>query len=345
MSTKVGLVYDPIYLEHDTGGHVENSQRLTSIISYLGERGILNELSLVKPELCSEDDLLLCHCEDHIRRVKSTAAFGGWLDPDTITSPRSYEAATYAVGGVIGGMRSVMEEELASAFALVRPPGHHATRTRAMGFCLFNNVAIAARYALNNLAVSRILICDFDVHHGNSTAEAFYSDPRVLYFSTHQYPFYPGTGSMEDIGVGEGKGATVNVPLPSGCGDEEYIRVFEEILVPITRRFKPQLILVSAGFDPHFADPIGGMQVSVKGFSQMTSILKQLAGEFCEGRMVFSLEGGYDLGAISHSVKAIFDVLLNREFSEEEDFHPRASPGIGPQLERIKQIHHLGGSL
>ena len=345
MSMKVGLVYDPIYLAHDTGSHVENSQRLVSTISYLRENGILNELSLVKPEPCSEDDLLLCHSEGHIQRVKSMAASGGWLDPDTITSPRSYEVATYAVGGVIEGMRSVMEGKLASAFALVRPPGHHATRTKAMGFCLFNNIAIAAQYALNNLAVSRILICDFDVHHGNSTAEAFYSDPRVLYFSTHQYPFYPGTGSMEDIGVGEGKGITVNVPLPAGCGDEEYIRVFEEILVPIAHRFKPQLFLVSAGFDPHFADPIGGMQVSVKGFSQMTRILKQLAGEFCEGRMVFSLEGGYDFRAISHSVKAIFDVLLDREFSEEEDFHPQASPNIGPQLERIKQIHHLGGSL
>jgi acetoin utilization deacetylase AcuC-like enzyme len=214
-----------------------------------------------------------------------------------------------------------------------------------MGFCLFNNVAIAARYALNNLATSRILICDFDVHHGNGTAEIFYSDPRVLYFSTHQYPFYPGTGSMEDIGVGEGQGTTVNVPLPAGCGDEEYVRVFEEVLVPVTQHFKPQIILVSTGFDPHFTDPIGGMQVSIKGFYRMTSILNQLARESCEGRMVFSLEGGYDLRAISHSVKAVLDVLLNREFSEEEDFRPQASPSIGPQLERIKQIHHLGGSL
>jgi acetoin utilization deacetylase AcuC-like enzyme len=203
-------------------------------------------------------------------------------------------------------------------------------------------MAIAAKYGLNNFGLSRILIVDFDVHHGNGTAEAFYSDPRVLYFSTHQYPFYPGTGSIEDIGVREGKGKTVNVPLPAGCGDEEYIRVFEEILAPIALTFKPQIFLISAGFDPHFADPIGGMQVSVKGFSQMTEIIKRLALELCQGRMVFSLEGGYDFRALSHSIKALFDVLLDKEFSEEEDFHPQVSPDIAPLLEKIKEIHRLG---
>jgi Deacetylases, including yeast histone deacetylase and acetoin utilization protein len=197
-----------------------------------------------------------------------------------------------------------------------------------MGFCIFNNVAIAAKFALSNFNLSRVLIADFDVHHGNGTQDTFYADPKVLYFSTHQYPFYPGTGWIDEIGTGEGEGFTVNFPMTAGWGDEEYLRAFNEVLVPVARRFEPQLILVSAGFDPHWADSLAMMQVSITGFGQMVRVLKKLAAELCQGRLVFTLEGGYNLEVAASSVKATFDVLLDSpEIVDPQGNHQQASPG------------------
>jgi acetoin utilization deacetylase AcuC-like enzyme len=237
-----------------------------------------------------------------------------------------------------------MKGEVDSAFALVRPPGHHAIHDRAMGFCIFNNVAIAAKFALSKFNLSRVLIADFDVHHGNGTQDAFYADPEVLYFSTHQYPFYPGTGWMDETGTGGGEGTTVNFPMAAGWGDEECLRAFNEVLVPVARRFQPQLILVSAGFDAHWADQLAMMRVSVTGFAQMAMILKKLAAGLCQGRLVFTLEGGYNLRVVASSIKAVFDVLLgNSEIDDPMGKAPaaRKPEGFDEHIEGIKRIHYL----
>jgi len=342
---KAGLVYDPIYLEHDTGDHVENSRRLVEAMSYLKETGIKEKLTCLPARPASLEELEMVHAPEYISYVKSKAEKGGgWLDPDTVMSPKSYAAALYAAGGVLAAVEAVMKGEVDSAFALVRPPGHHAIHDRAMGFCIFNNVAIAAKFALSKFNLSRVLIADFDVHHGNGTQDAFYADPEVLYFSTHQYPFYPGTGWMDETGTGGGEGTTVNFPMAAGWGDEECLRAFNEVLVPVAWRFQPQLILVSAGFDAHWADQLAMMRVSVTGFAQMAMILKKLAAGLCQGRLVFTLEGGYNLRVVASSIKAVFDVLLgNSEIDDPMGKAPaaRKPEGFDEHIQAIKRIYHI----
>jgi acetoin utilization deacetylase AcuC-like enzyme len=344
-SMKTGIVYGPIYLEHHTGDHVENSRRLVEAMSYLKDTGIKEKLICLPPRPASTEEVEMVHTLEYISSVKSKAEKGGgWLDPDTVMCPKSYEVALYAAGGVLVAVEAVIRGEADNAFALVRPPGHHAVRDRAMGFCIFNNVAMAARFALTKFNLNRVLIADFDVHHGNGTQDAFYADPRVLYFSTHQYPFYPGTGWIDETGAGEGEGTTVNFPMAAGWSDEEYLRAFNEVLVPVARRFQPGLILVSAGFDPHWADQLAGMRVSVTGFAQMAMILKELAAELCQGRLVFTLEGGYNLRVVACSIKATFDVLLGN--SGIDDPLGKAPPlgkpeGFDKHIQAIKSMHHL----
>jgi len=342
---KTGYVYDPVYLKHDTGGHVENKKRLETIISHLEQTGLTKQLIPIKPRPTSVAEIALVHDEQYISDIREAAQRGGgWLDADTVMSPDSYEAAIYAAGGVIKGTDAVMDGEVDSAFALVRPPGHHATSHHAMGFCLFNNVAIAAKYALAKYKLERIVIIDFDVHHGNGTQGTFYNDPQVLYISTHEYPFYPGTGNVDETGDGDGTGATINIPLPAGCGDNEYIEAFEKIIVPATRRFNPGLILVSAGYDTHWADELALIQVSVTGFARMAQITKGLADELCDGHLVFTLEGGYNLDALAASVKATFEVLLGKSDIEDpmgqSPHHPTVS-GIDNLVRSIKETHNL----
>jgi acetoin utilization deacetylase AcuC-like enzyme len=341
----VGYVYNSIYLKHDTGQHVENARRLPAIISYLEQTGLKPQLTLIEPRAALVEELLLVHQKQYIEQVREAARRGGgWLDPDTVMSPASYDVALYAAGGVIRAVEAVMDGEVASAFALVRPPGHHATSRQAKGFCLFNNIAIATQYALAKYKLERILIIDFDVHHGNGTQETFYDNPRVMYISTHEYPFYPGTGSLEETGGGAAEGTTINIPLPAGCGDSEYLLVFEQIIVPAARRFNPQLILVSAGCDLHWADPLAMMEVSVSGFGQMVRIIKGLADELCSGRLVFTLEGGYNLDALAASVKATFDILLgNTSIDDPLSQSPRRfeAADIERLIEAVKEIHKL----
>ncbi|TEU01959.1 MAG: histone deacetylase, partial [Dehalococcoidia bacterium] len=230
----VGYVYDPLYLEHGTPGHPEEPARLQAIVSYLEESGLLRELAGIKPRDATPADLELVHSHELIARVRGTAEGGGaWLDLDTYVVSRSYEAALRSAGGVLAATDAVLDGEIASAFCLVRPPGHHATPNQAMGFCLFNNVAIAAAHALERRGLERVAILDFDVHHGNGTQDAFYSEPRVLYVSTHQYPFYPGTGHWREAGDGRGEGTTVNLPLTGGCGRDEYLRAYREVVAPL----------------------------------------------------------------------------------------------------------------
>jgi len=342
----VGLVYDPIYLGHDTGDHVENGRRLERILGLLGASGIQQQLVGIAPEPASLEDLLLVHSAQHVARVdRSSSEGGGWLDGDTVTSPESYEAAIYAAGGTAKATEKVIEGDVESAFALVRPPGHHATRTDAMGFCLFNNVAIAARVAMRKHDLERVLIVDFDVHHGNGTQDVFYDDARVLYASMHQYPLYPGTGRVEETGVAGGRDRTLNIPLPPWSGDREYLMAFEEIIAPVARRFQPQIILVSAGYDAHWADNISSMQVTVSGYVRMVTILKRLATELCQGRLVFALEGGYHLEALAHSVKATLEVLLGMPAGADDPLGPPPHGGsaidITALLQRIKVTHGL----
>lgn len=306
---QVGIVYSKDYLEHNTGMHPENAGRLRAIMKGLIDAGVIDLLHPVKPVHASIEQLRLVHTSGHIRTVKEFSSREMALDGDTPTSIRSYDVALMAAGGVISAVDAVMDG-MDSVFALVRPPGHHAEPDRSMGFCLFNNVAIAARYAQQKGLV-KVLIVDWDVHHGNGTQKAFYNDNSVLYFSIHQYPYYPGTGGLDETGVGKGRGYTINVPLPGGANDADYLYAFNKVLVPAARTFRPDIILVSAGLDGHRYDPLAGMNLTSAGFGKMTGVVRSLAEELCDGNLVLALEGGYDYGALSDSVVSIFRALLD----------------------------------
>jgi acetoin utilization deacetylase AcuC-like enzyme len=342
---RVGLVYDPLYLEHDTDDHPEKAERLQAILALLEESGLRSALTLIAADDATQADLELVHRPEMIRWVREQIEGGARaLDMDTAISSRSYEAALRAAGGCLRATDAVLAGEIDSAFCLVRPPGHHATPGHAMGFCLFNNVAIAARHAIARRGLERVAIADFDVHHGNGSQDAFYKDPTVLYCSTHESPLYPGTGSWREVGTGPGQGFTVNVPLPMDCGDQQYRRAFETVLLPALRRFRPQLILVSAGFDGHFADPLAWMSLSCAGYYELALMLRQAAEELCGGRIVFSLEGGYDLTALAWGVRACFDALLGNPFAADPRGPAPASrdPDVESLLASIRGLHKLG---
>jgi len=340
-----GCVYDPIFLEHDLPGHPENSRRLLAIMQALEESALLPALTQVPAQPVDIGLLQRVHTPLYRQYVERMAERGGgFLDADTYVAPRSYEAALMAAGGLVEAVRAVLEGRLDNAFALVRPPGHHARPAHGMGFCLFNNVAIAAVYALEQAGLQRVLIVDFDVHHGNGTQEAFYEDDRVLYFSTHQYPFYPGTGHWQEIGEGRGQGYTVNVPLPYGVGDEGFRYIFVELLFPLARRFRPQLILVSAGYDAHWRDPLAGLSLSLKGYAQIAELLRMMAEELCGGRLVFTLEGGYDLDVLAYGAANTFRVLMGVPAEECPDpFGPASGleTPINGFVRQLRTYHRL----
>jgi acetoin utilization deacetylase AcuC-like enzyme len=342
--TKVGLVYDPLYLWHDTGVHPESALRLTAVMHVLTEAGLTSHLVPLTARDATVDEIAMVHEPSYIASIHQMAERGGaWADPDTYISPRSYDAALRAAGGALSATDAVLDGDIDSAFCLVRPPGHHAMPDRAMGFCLFNNIAIAARHAVRGRGLERVAIVDFDIHHGNGTQAAFYDDPAVLYFSTHQYPYYPGTGHLEETGEGAGRGLNVNVPLPAGCGDDEFRRVFNEALEPLLDRYRPQFVLVSAGYDGHFDDPLASMKLSVAGYAEMMSFLRRKAGEMCEGRLVCVLEGGYHLLAEAWSVRACLEVLLGE--SPAQDPFGKAPEGSGCHIDKVlsavKALHGL----
>jgi len=309
---RTGVVKDRRYLEHVMDpGHPESPERLREIYQGIEEEEMKGRvLAKVKPRAATREELEMVHSPGYIDLIASTAGKPYVrLDGDTSTCEKSYETALLAAGGFLELIKVVMQGKLDNGFALVRPPGHNAERDRAMGFCLFNNVAIGAHYALKNFPLQKILIVDWDVHHGNGTQNSFYEDPRVLYFSTHRYAFYPGTGAVTEVGRGRGEGFTVNVPLSPGAGDTEYGIIFEKILKPVALEYQPQLILVSAGFDTHYNDPLGGMEVTERGFARMTQILMEIAAATTEGKLAFTLEGGYNVAAERRSVKAVIEEL------------------------------------
>jgi len=276
--------------------------------------GLLARLMTIQPWAASTHWIERIHSPQYIDHVRQMCREGHrYLDSlDTGICPDSYDVALLAVGGALAASDMVMEGRIKRAFCALRPPGHHAERDRAMGFCLFNNIAIAARYLQQHHDIQKILIVDWDVHHGNGTQAAFYDDPTVFYFSIHQYPHYPGTGSRAERGMGDGLGFTLNVPLPPGSGDEDYISAFEKELLPRAEEFDPDFILISAGFDPHRDDPLSSINLSEEGFSRLTGMVMDLAEKTCEGRVISFLEGGYNLKALSSSVKEHIKVLLNR---------------------------------
>ncbi len=308
----IGLVQDPIFQEHDPGAyHCESPRRLEVMAEALAIwPGRENSLTLPLRS-AKEDELLRVHTPAHLARIAATAGRATSLDPDTGTSPRSHEVALLAAGSLIDLCDAALRHEVSGGMALVRPPGHHATPERAMGFCLFNNIAVAAAHLLERRGLKRVLIVDWDVHHGNGTEDIFFRNKNVFYFSTHQSPLYPGTGPLAAVGSGEGEGFNLNVPLMAGQGDRVYLRVFEDLMLPVARRFQPEFILVSAGFDAHQDDPLGGMQLTDAGFAGMAAVLKELSDEFCPGKLVMTLEGGYNPAAQARSVLAVLDAMSN----------------------------------
>ncbi len=309
---RVGIVYDEKYLEHSTGAHSERKERLVAIMDYLKEKKILSNLRSLKPRPAPLDALRKVHSDDYINYAKNRcAAGGGLLDAgDTVVSRQSYDFARLAAGGVLTAADAVMEGEVKSAFCAVRPPGHHAEKNQAMGFCIFNNVAVAARYIQGKYSVKKILIVDWDVHHGNGTQNAFYDDDTVFYFSIHQYPYYPGTGAASETGSEKGAGFTFNSPQPAGSGDEKYLDVFKNEFFHKAIDFDPDFVLISAGFDGHRDDPLADMSLTEKGFSSMTEIVKTIANECCTGRIISVLEGGYNLYSLRDSVLSHLLVLI-----------------------------------
>lgn len=338
---QTGYVYDPIFLKHTQPGHPESARRLEAILNELQTTGLLEELHHIRSRPATHDEILTVHSEDHLDRIKKIClAGGGYLDPDTYTTADSYDAALTAVGSVIDLVLAVIDGQLDNGFAFVRPPGHHAEPDRAMGFCLLNNVAIATRVAQQQRGLERVAIVDVDVHHGNGTQEAFETDPSVLYSSTHQYPHYPGTGRMTEIGWGAGKGTIVNFPLPAGVSDEGFHRIFTNVLIPVLRRFHPQFLLVSVGYDCHWNDPLAGLGLSLTGMAWISQILVELAQELCDGRIVFALEGGYHLDVLKIGVANSVKALLGRDdFADPFGPSPRREPDLTDYVREAARIH------
>lgn len=300
---KTGWVYSDIYLKHRTRYHPERKERLESIVAHLNKTGLMEILVPIDPYPAEVDQIAWIHSRNHIDFVRESCERGrSTLDPDTMICRDSYEAARFAAGGVLAALDAVFDGKIDNAFCAVRPPGHHAEYERAMGFCLFNNIAIGARYAQKKYNCQRVLIVDWDVHHGNGTSHSFFEDPTIFYFSIHQYPHYPGTGRADEVGEKEGRSFNLNVPLSAGAGDDEYIEIFEKTFAPRAREFAPDLILISAGFDAHEEDSLSSMAVSSEGFGKLTRIVCDLADELCGGKIVSVLEGGYDLDALARSV-------------------------------------------
>jgi len=314
-----GVVYHPDYLQHETGHHPENPLRLKKIIEHLEKLDYLRRLRLISPRPASPEDVELVHDGEYVAAISHAFEKGvRYLDPDTPICSTSYRVALLAAGGVLEGIKSIMKKEVQNALVLCRPPGHHATRNRAMGFCIFNNVAIGAKYLTRNYQLDRVAVVDVDVHHGNGTQEIFYDDPAVLYVSLHQFPHYPGTGRADETGEGKARGTNLNIPIPPGAGDSEYMGLMETKVVPKLRDFSPQFILLSLGFDAHSSDYLSQMELTDDGYRKMTEKLVETAGDLCRGRFLSVLEGGYNLRVIPRLVQHHLDVLQSVQGNSPE---------------------------
>ena len=335
-------------MAHEPGfDHKDSPDRITTLFSVLD--WLSPKDNFVKPTFSgvSRETLLLNHSASYIDKVAATAGkMFCVLEEDTFTSKKSYEAACLAVGALCAGVDLLFQKQIKNGFALVRPPGHHAEKEGAMGYCIFNNVALAAHHAIKRLGVEKILIVDWDVHHGNGTQNSFYDTNAVLFVSIHQSPLYPGSGNLHETGFGKGEGYTVNIPLPGGQGDREYANIFNSLIVPLAYQYQPELILVSAGFDAYYADGISSMRLTCQGFAYMARVLVQLAEELCGGKILFSLEGGYNLNGLKEGVFAVMSELAGEkldtpfptfldqktygQFNNERSLHPA--------IERVRDV-------
>lgn len=327
------IVYTEEYLRHHTEYHPENRNRLRSIMDLLTKRDVFEKVPIIVPRRAGEADILKVHTKGHLDLIRDVDQRGGSTDADTYISRGSFDVAMLAAGGVMSCV-DLYSEGYSCNFAMVRPPGHHAEPDKAMGFCLFNNVAVAVKYAMDRYQFERVFVLDYDVHHGNGTQDIFYSNDDVLFFSLHQHPLYPGTGAVEEIGEGRGEGYTINLPLPSGTCDESYLRAINEIAIPVLKEFDPDLIFVSAGYDGHFSDPLGGMMLSTNCYYEISKTLKQL-----DTGVIFSLEGGYNFEALADSVYAtlspFFDLEINLEEPKAED--PMVTKYVDSKLTAAKK--------
>jgi len=338
-SAAIHVVEDSRYRDHAApAGHPETPDRLEAVAAAFDHRR--DQLVSVAPRPASAAEILRVHDEAHLRRLEAAAARAPvQLDADTYVSPRSHEVALLAAGGAVELAQRIAHSTARRGIAAVRPPGHHAEADRAMGFCLLNNVAIAARALQAEAGLDKLLVLDWDVHHGNGTQHSFEDDPSVLYASTHQFPYYPGTGDAGEAGKQRGLGATLNIPLPAGCGDIEYIGVFQRLLVPAVRDYAPQMILVSCGFDAHRDDPLASMQVSREGFTALTHIVCALADELCDGRVCFVLEGGYAPSSLIEGTGAVLDGALDAEPALPATIDAPLGSELRSVVDRVTAVH------
>lgn len=347
----VGFLYDPAVLDHQPpAGHPERPARVREVMALLESQGMLDRLARLPVTSATRAQIERVHTPAYLDRVERViAGGGGYLDAgDTVASPGSWAAACAAAGAAIGAVDAVLTDGMDASFALIRPPGHHAPPDRAMGFCILNHAAIAAAHAISEHGLSRVLLVDFDVHHGNGTQDCFYALPQVLYFSTHQSPAYPFTGAMEETGEGAGRGYTVNVPLPPDVGEAGFLQAFDTILRPVAARFRPELVIVSAGYDAHWRNSryVAGIRerLTVRGLAALSKRLQEISDAHCPGKLVGILEGGYDLESLAWGVLGTLRVWLDDTDTEDPLGPPPAvarEPDITLLLERIRQVHGL----
>jgi acetoin utilization deacetylase AcuC-like enzyme len=336
-------ITDTRFAVHTLQGHVEFAGRLTAIHDVMQQYQVPARMLQSTPAEATMEQMRTIHSEEYLKLLAwSETQNGIMFGPDTYVLPETYWAAKLSAGAAICGVESVLTGQADDALVCARPPGHHATPDMAMGFCLLSNVAIAARHAQNTHGLKKVMIIDYDVHHGNGTQDAFYTDPDVMFLSTHQYPFYPGTGAISEIGQGAGIGTTVNVPLPAGTGDTGYAQVYERIVWPVVQRFAPELIIVSAGFDAHWDDPLANMKLSLEGYDHLTRNLIAMANEVCGGKIVFILEGGYNLTSLSHGILNVAHALLgDSQVVDPLGSATGAETDISAHIEQIIKLHKL----
>lgn len=313
MASKTAILAHPIYRDHLVGRqHPERPERYDAVAEGLSKAGLLQAALRIPPRVATEDEMLLCHTRHylHLAQKDIESGYSSLSTGDTDVTPNSWEIARRAAGGVLNAVDAVLTGEARNAFCVVRPPGHHATLNRGMGFCILNNAAIAARYAQKTHAVERVLIVDWDVHHGNGTQDIFYSDPTVFYFSTHQWPLYPGTGRRDETGAGAAEGTTMNFPFPAGSGRKEILGAVEQVLAPAAGHFRPDLVLISAGFDSRFGDLLGGFTLTDKDFADLTHAVMNIAARHGRSRVVSLLEGGYTLSGLASAAVAHVEALM-----------------------------------